>query len=103
MAVQATRSRLGLLRSIWRLDMLNLQGLLPGDALKSETSISIRILRRKDMLPGCPLAARKPLRRMARGQWHTCTCRSGVSRSHWNGSARGSSADPCIAAKPAPN
>lgn len=48
------------------MDMLNLQGLIPGDALESETSISIRVLRRRDMLPGCPLAARKPLRRMAR-------------------------------------
>lgn len=33
--------------------MLNLQGLIPGEAIESETSISIRVLRRRDKLPGC--------------------------------------------------
>jgi transposase len=35
------------------MDLLNLQGLIPGDAIESETSISVRVLRRRDKLPGC--------------------------------------------------
>ncbi|RBD68937.1 hypothetical protein BRM19_22130 [Xanthomonas oryzae pv. oryzae] len=33
--------------------ILNLSGLIPGDVIETENSISIRVLRRRDKVPGC--------------------------------------------------